>query len=125
MATNSIIKRIGNNIGIKINVQENGSNVSLLTSLGYIPDYQISLCKAYGRTYKVPKDEITASLSDGTFSFVWRAKHQYGVGDYTLVLHLFNEEDGNTIDKIQAIRLTKHTCQGTDSDYNLIVNFEL
>lgn len=125
MASENIIKRFGNNIGIKINVISIGANVNLLTDLGYVPDYEISLHKVYGRTYNVPKDDITASLVDGTFSFVWKASKQYGIGDYTLVLRLFNDEDGNTIDRTQAIRLTKHTCQGTTTDSNLIINFEL
>ena len=126
---NQIIKRIGNTIDINIVVND-GADLS--TVLGFTPNYEIEIVKAYGRTYDVPNSSITADTTTGTFSFKWKAGNQYGVGDYTLVLRLYevndkSEETGDfrTVDMTQAIRLTKHTCQGTDEGSQLNIKFEI
>lgn len=123
-ATQQIIKRIGNDIDIEIYVN-NGAD--LTTLLGYTPECTISITKQYGRTYIVPESDMNIDTASGEFSFTWKAGQQYGVGDYILTLSLRNPdtEEGNTIDQTQAIRLTKHTCQGTTTEDTLIINFEI
>lgn len=128
MANDKIIKRLGNNIKVSISVND-GAN--LTTLLGFTPNYEIRLVKSFGRTYEVKDTDITADLANGTFSFTWKAGHQYGVGDYTLILRLYEETEGeetgnfNTVDMEQAIRLTKHTCQGTSMDNELNIKFSI
>lgn len=128
MADERIIKRLGNSIKVSISVND-GAN--LTTLLGFTPNYEIRLVKSFGRTYEVKNADITANLANGTFSFTWKAGHQYGVGDYTLILRLYEKVEGvetgdfNTVDMEQAIRLTKHTCQGTSMDNELNIKFSI
>lgn len=114
------VKRIGNNIDIVIMLRGD-----IPSALGSEPKYEIIIKKAYGRSYIVPNEYVEGSVDSGMFSFTWKAKHQKGVGDYTLILRMTNDDDGFTIDQTQAIRLTQHTCQGTDTDDYLSIIFTL
>ena len=131
-----IVNRIGNNITVNITVTDGSGSSNIIGILGYSPKYEIQIIKKFGRTYNVPTEIISADLNSGKFSFVWKAGKQYGVGDYTILLRLYDvstdmqgndvkTDNFNSIDFTDAIKLTSHTCQGTSKDSVVSIKFEI
>lgn len=144
MATGQIIKRIGNTLSVNINLKDSkGDSINIDTKFGVQSGdtgshakFEIFIIKEYGRTISIPYSTIGKdNMSQGKIKFDWKAKNQYGVGDYTILLRLYTSTKGtdnkytseleNSIDLEQAVRLTQHTCQGTSTDSSLTIDFHI
>lgn len=140
-----IVKRLGNTIDITLVVKDsNGAVVNLnskfgVSAAGKNAKYDISIIKSFGRTYQVPLSDVTEKeITSGKLVFKWKASQQYGVGDYTILLRLYNtttstvngatvytSELDSSVDLSQAIKLTQYTCQGTSKENSVTINFNI
>lgn len=120
----SIRKRTGNDINITINVKDDeGASVNLTEGRRF----EVWLVKRFGR--RIQMKEIGGTPETGVLNFVWKASEQSGCGEWSVLLRVFsvsdNEDTGNgmSLDRVQAVTLTEHTCQNTDSGNMVTIDF--
>lgn len=115
----SIRKRTGNDIGITIKVMENGSPVNLSSWT-----CEVFLDKRFGRRIKVY--DVSSVPASGMLSFTWKASQQSGCGDWAVLLKMTKADgSGRSVDRVQAVILTEHTCQLTDDSDTIEIQFEI
>lgn len=120
----SIRKRTGNDINVTINVKDS-SGIAVDLSAG--KRYEVFLVKRFGRSMSVK--EIGGTPESGMLSFVWKASEQSGCGEWSVLLRVFAVSDGkdtgsgHSVDRVQAVSLTEHTCQNTDIENEITIDF--
>lgn len=117
----SIRKRTGNDISVVIKVIEaNGQAIVDLSS--WI--CEVYLSKRFGRRTKV--DDVSITPESGQLSFTWKASQQSGCGEWAVLLRMTKSDgSGRSIDRVQAVTLTEHTCQSTDDYSNIAIGFTI
>lgn len=115
-----IRKRIGNDIKVTIT-----TDTALEDNL-----YEVFIIKRFGPSWKMDATKNGISLASDNMgcSFVWKASQQPSVGDYSILLKRYTEslkESGQSEDYAQAIYLTQHTNQATDSTNEITIDFSI
>lgn len=120
----SIRKRTGNDINVTINVKDS-SGIAVDLSAG--KRYEVFLVKRFGRRIQVK--DVGGTPASGVLSFTWKASDQSGCGEWSVLLRVFTVSgnadtgSGQSVDRIQAVTLTEHTCQNTDIDNGITIDF--